>query len=92
MEDCKICDGEDHDCDECSGDGIVGEICKVCNGEGVATEPNAQQIDRLKVDRYYYELVRDHLPNAEYVASGEAPIQFRFTGGDGLLMPLSSND
>ena len=101
---CDECDGQgkshhgshDYECRECDGEGaIVGSTgpkarCKACSGLGEPVFPH--QDTRLPINSYATRYLRaiSTLPGlriAETVKDGA--LVFEFTGGRGLLMPVS---
>lgn len=83
------------DCKSCNGQGIdpgSGTPCP-CRRQDV---PNMQHLDSRMIFAGYHRLI-SKLPDAEYIHmpgrnnSSEVPIMFRFSGGQGLLMPMNKD-
>jgi hypothetical protein len=90
IDDCKLCDarGTRHDCPDCSCE------CEDCDGKGTVSGdvetslsiggvPFGLQFVRLIVALPALEIAFPVKPGKD------SPLEFRFTGGDGLIMPRS---
>jgi hypothetical protein len=79
-------------CEECNGKGTHkyrGTLinCEECDGTGKYMRHLAVEIGEAKFSDVYLSWIAE-LPNAEIGTFGESdPARFRFTDGDGLLMP-----
>jgi hypothetical protein len=85
--DCPNCKCE---CPQCSGTGK----CKFCNGTGKYTVKRLKsaRIGSASYNSRYLSWLSS-LPSAEIGPPHKKnPLAFRFDGGEGLLMPLSSGD
>lgn len=95
---CPVCRGrrEDHDeeCYLCDGSGKeAAGVCSVCNwksvGPGMVIRPCLQQmLPDLFVADWLDTLIRA-LPGARWNPATREPICFRFSGGEGMVMPQS---
>lgn len=90
---CQCMCGDEHECNHCNGTGIVnGNWCRHCNGLRRGAFPAYTVLAGRAVSFKYSEKIRV-LPAVEYAdvndATGKLPLAFRFTGGDGVVMPLS---
>jgi len=86
--------GAELPCEICRGSGYAGHKCPYCDGSGhAAGRPTVQQVGPAAISGRY-DLILRKLPDLRWQpASGAGPaellpLRFRFSGGDGLLMPL----
>jgi len=83
------------ECPDCGGTGMVKPYgkkikCDECNGEGKYPLHASIEIGGVNFSDVYLSWIAE-LPGAEIGPLGpEDPARFRFTGGDGLLMPRRS--
>jgi DNA-directed RNA polymerase subunit RPC12/RpoP len=101
--DCDECDGDgffvhvrhEYSCQECQGEGVIetptateGEECPSCGGSKIQPEPvQLGDVTGLGIStRYLYQLRQ--LPDCE-LAWADNVIAFRFTGGCGVVMPMT---
>lgn len=83
------------ECRTCGGLGSHIETrCPDCHGKPIGTYPSIQRLPTGYIASEYHAKVAS-LPGVEYFVPatddeiGERPVQFRFTGGHGLLMRLN---
>ncbi len=76
------------ECDSCDGTGKKTE-CPTCKWSGWEIYPCVQRIDVRLID-YEYDAKIRALPHVEFIPSTDrhAGINFRFDGGQGIMMPL----
>jgi len=85
---CPECDGTGQvECDRC---GHVAAGCTKCDGLGVIEKAKCRQIGFVMIAMKYDQLIRS-LPKVECVmpTDADAPVAFRFEGGEGLVMPMA---
>ena len=82
---CGSCyDGFEHDCPDCTFE------CYECKGTGFVVAKVSNEIGGVIFDLKYIRMIAE-LPGVEIVITdGKSPAFFRFEGGDGVLMPMSS--
>lgn len=84
IDECPHCQREE-DCEECDGEGVIGEKCGKCNGQGRYLHSCIQVVGELRIKAKYDRMIRS-LPNVRFSVENEVVI-FEFDGGQGIVMP-----
>ena len=78
-------------CDECGGSGKYGgKECELCHGSGKMEEVVRIEIGGVLFNAGYLKMISE-LPDCQIqvtVSEMHPPAYFRFTGGEGLLIPM----
>jgi hypothetical protein len=83
-------------CEACGGNGIYVDVpCGECDSKGSIPKPVMCGFGNRVFSNLYLRIMVENLPHPIEVATGygskEAPLPFRFPGGQGLVMPMRSD-